>query len=69
MSQIDFYRARAAEALSAAEATTLPAVKERNQRSAAAWQQMAEQLERLEVQKARNLADKAERAPYSSATG
>lgn len=67
MSQIDFYRARAAEALSAAEAATLPAVKERNQRSAAAWQKMAEQLERLEVQKARNLADKAERPPYSAA--
>ena len=59
MSQADYYRRQAAAALQQASEATLPSVRERCQRSAAAWEAMAEQMDSLAAHKARNLANKA----------
>ena len=56
---IDFYRSQAAEAMRQAGEAALPSVRERCERSAAAWQAMIERVESFEEQKAKNLAAKS----------
>lgn len=49
MSQADTYRAQAAQMLSDAAASPLANVRERCERSAAAWHEMADRAERTEA--------------------
>jgi hypothetical protein len=58
---IDFYLARAAECARDADATMLDNVRERYQRSEAAWRAMADRLKRGEDMRDADLAAKAER--------
>ena len=63
LSQLEFYRTRAAEAQRDAESATLANVRERCLRSLAAWRGMAERAERGEKMRAQIEARKtAERA-------
>ena len=57
--QLDFYRARAAEARSDAEAASLENVRQRCLRAAAAWEDMADRAARTDRMRARQEADKA----------
>ena len=57
-SQLEFYRARAAEARADAEAATLFNVRERCLRAAAAWDAMAARAHRGDTMRARQEADK-----------
>ena len=57
--QHEFYLARAAEAKRDADAATLSNVRDRCQRSEAAWRSMAERAERTEKMRAKSEADKA----------
>lgn len=62
-SQLDFYRARAAEARADAESATLDNVRDRCLRAAAAWDAMAARAERSDTHRARIEAEKAAAAP------
>jgi hypothetical protein len=55
---IDFYRERAAECASEAEAATLDNVRDRCRRAEAAWLQMADRLVRTEHMRASRAAEK-----------
>lgn len=57
--QLDFYRARAAEARSDAESATLENVRQRCLRAAAAWDDMADRAARTDRMRARQDAEKA----------
>jgi DNA-binding transcriptional regulator YdaS (Cro superfamily) len=57
--QLDFYRARAADARADAEAATLDNVRERCLRAAAAWEDMADRAARTDKMRAKQEADKA----------
>ena len=57
--QLDFYRARAAEARADAEAASLENVRQRCLRAAAAWEDMADRAARTDRMRARQEADKA----------
>ncbi len=52
MSTLDFYRAQAAKANKDAAETALDNVRDRNLRAAAAWDAMAQQIERTLAMKA-----------------
>ena len=58
-SSLDFFLARAAQARAEAEAATLDHVRERCQRSEAAWQALADRAERSEQMKAAEALRKA----------
>ncbi len=57
--QLDFYRARAAEARADAEAASLENVRQRCLRAAAAWEDMADRAARTDRMRARQDAEKA----------
>ena len=57
--QLDFYRARAAEARADAEAASLENVRQRCLRAAAAWEDMADRAARTDRMRARQNAEKA----------
>jgi len=57
--QVEFYRERAAEARSDAEATQLENVRDRCLRAAAAWDVMADRAERTGRLRQRHEAEKA----------
>jgi hypothetical protein len=57
--QLEFYRARAADARADAEAATLDNVRERCLRAAAAWEDMADRAARTDKMRARQEAEKA----------
>ncbi|MEA3040655.1 MAG: hypothetical protein QOC65_144 [Sphingomonadales bacterium] len=57
--QLDFYRARAAEARAEAEAASLENVRQRCLRAAAAWEDMADRAARTDRMRARQEADRA----------
>lgn len=59
---LEFYRARAAEACADAEAATLDHVRERCLRSEAAWTALARQAERSQHLRAEDETRKAERS-------
>lgn len=61
--QLDFYRARAAEARSEAEAASLENVRQRCLRAAAAWEDMAERAARTDRMRARQEAAKVAASP------
>jgi DNA-binding transcriptional regulator YdaS (Cro superfamily) len=65
-SQLEFYRARAAEARADAEAATLDNVRVRSLRAAEAWEAMAARAHRGDAMRARQEADKAALAQTSS---
>lgn len=59
-SNLEFFRARAAQARADAEAATLEHVRERCRRSEAAWQELAdraERSERMRIEEAQRKAD------------
>ena len=56
--QLDFYRARAAEARAEAEAASLENVRQRCLRAAAAWEDMADRAARTDRMRARQEAGK-----------
>ena len=58
-SQLDFYRARVAQARAEGEAATLAHVRERCQRSEAAWQALADRAGRAEATRAEEERRKA----------
>jgi hypothetical protein len=58
-SQLDFYRARAAEARAEAEGTALDNVRERCLRAAEAWEAMAARALRSDTHRAKAEAEKA----------
>lgn len=60
MSQLEFYRARAAEAKRDAEAATLDNVRDRCLRAEAAWAEMAARADRGDRMRAKAEAEKAE---------
>ncbi len=62
----DFYLARAAECARDADATALSNVRERFQRSEAAWRAMADRLKRGEDMRDAELAAKAARTAEQS---
>jgi len=64
--QLDFYRARAAEARADAEAASLENVRQRCLRAAAAWEDMADRAARTDRMRARQEADKAAATASSS---
>lgn len=64
--QLDFYRARAAEARADADAATLENVRQRCLRAAAAWEDMADRAARTDRMRARQEADKAAAATMSA---
>ena len=51
--QLDFYRARAAQAKADADAATLDNVRDRCRRSEAAWSELADRAERTEAMRDR----------------
>ena len=57
-SQLEFYRARAAEARADAEAATLDNVRNRCLRAAEAWEAMAARAHRSDVFRAKQAAEK-----------
>ena len=57
---LEFYRARAAEASADADAATLEHVRDRCRRSEAAWQALADRAERSEQMRAEEAQRKAE---------
>lgn len=57
--QLEFYRARAADARADADAATLDNVRERCLRAAAAWEDMAARAERTDKARAKTAAEKA----------
>lgn len=57
--QLEFYRARATDARSDAEAATLENVRQRCLRAAAAWEDMADRAARTDRMRARQNAEKA----------
>lgn len=59
-SNLDFFRARAAQAYAEAEEATLDHVRERCQRSHAAWQALADRAERGEKLRVAEAERKAE---------
>ena len=59
-SNLDFFRARAAQADADAEAATLDHVRERCRRSQAAWQALADKAERSERMREEEVKRKAE---------
>jgi hypothetical protein len=59
MSQLEFYRVRAAEARRDAEAATLENVRQRCLRAEAAWNEMAARADRGEKMRAKLEAEKA----------
>ena len=59
-SNLDFFRARAAQASADAEAATLDHVRERCRRSEAAWQALADRAERSERMREEEAQRKAE---------
>lgn len=65
-SNLEFFRARAAEARADADAATLDHVRERCQRSEAAWQALAHKAERSERLRAEEARRKAEAGLISS---
>jgi hypothetical protein len=65
--QLDFYRARAAEARADAEAAVLENVRQRCLRAAAAWEDMADRAARTDRMRARQDAEKAAAAAAASA--
>lgn len=67
-SQLDFYRARAAEARADAEAATLANVRDRCLRAAAAWDAMAARAYRGDTMRARQEADKLALSQAAAAT-
>jgi hypothetical protein len=62
-SQLEFYRARVAQARADAEAATLDHVRERCLRSEAAWQALADRANRGEEMRERIALEKAVREP------
>lgn len=69
MSQLDFYRTRAAEAKRDAEAATLANVRERCLRAEAAWAEMAARADRGDKMRARLEAEKAAANAESALAG
>jgi hypothetical protein len=67
--QLDFYRARAAEARAEAEAASLENVRQRCLRAAAAWEDMADRAARTDRMRARQEADRAAAAAPVAAAG
>ena len=67
--QLDFYRARAAEARADAEAATLENGRQRCLRAAAAWEDMADRAARTDRMRARQDAEKAAAAAALTAAG
>jgi hypothetical protein len=67
--QLDFYRARAAEARAEAEAASLENVRQRCLRAAAAWEDMADRAARTDRMRARQEADRAAAAAPLTAAG
>jgi hypothetical protein len=67
--QLDFYRARAAEARAEAEAASLENVRQRCLRAAAAWEDMADRAARTDRMRARQEADRAASAAPLTAAG
>ena len=65
--QLDFYRARAAEARADAEAASLENVRQRCLRAAAAWEDMADRAARTDRMRARQDAEKAAAAAAAAA--
>ena len=65
--QLEFYRARAADARADAEAATLENVRQRCLRAAAAWEDMADRAARTDRMRARQEAEKAAAAAAASA--
>jgi hypothetical protein len=59
-SNLEFFRARAAQARADAEAATLDHVRDRCRRSEAAWQALADRAERSEQMRAEEAQRKAE---------
>jgi hypothetical protein len=59
MSTVEFYREQEARDMRLAAETLLPSVRERCERSAAAWRSMAERQENTDVQRAVRLAERA----------
>jgi len=59
-SNLDFYLARAAQARAEGQAATLAHVRERCERSEAAWQALADRAERSEQMKVAEAARKAD---------
>lgn len=57
--QLDFYRARAAEALAGAKSVTLNNIRERWLLSEASWTQLADRCERTEKLHQKLIAEKA----------
>ena len=62
-SNLDFFRARAAQAAAEADAATLDHVRERCLRSEAAWQALADRAERGDRLREAEAVRKAEREP------
>jgi hypothetical protein len=62
ISQLEFYRARVAEAQAEVEAATLDHVRERCRRSQAAWQALADRAGRGEAMRAKLILEKAAEA-------
>ena len=67
--QLDFYRARAAEARAEAEAANLENVRQRCLRAASAWEDMADRAARTDRMRARQEADRANAAAPLTAAG
>jgi hypothetical protein len=61
--QLQFYLARVEQARAEAEAATLAHVRERCQRSEAAWTQLADRAARAEQTRANDAKRKAEQVP------
>jgi hypothetical protein len=64
-SNLEFFRARAAQAHAEGEAATLDHVRERCLRSKAAWQALADKAERSERMREAEAQRKAEQLPRS----
>jgi hypothetical protein len=68
MSAADTYSAQAEQARRDAAASPLPNVRERLERSAAAWQDMANRAERTEASRSKRADDAATAAAFKVAT-
>ena len=62
-SNLEFFRARAAQAAAEADSATLDHVRDRCRRSEAAWNALADRAERSELMRAAEVLRKAEQAP------
>lgn len=63
--QLDFYRARAAQAKADADAATLDNVRDRCRRSEAAWVELAERAERTEQMRDRHVQTSSAAQPLN----